>query len=65
MTGQDGESLVDESLASYSIRYFSMFFRSYTTITSETDIRSQYQQELSNRSVVDKEQIIRSILYGL
>ena len=51
MTGQDGESLVDESLASYSIRYFSMFFRSYTTITSETDIRSQYQQELSNRSV--------------
>ena len=52
---QNGESLVDESLACYSIRYFSMFFRFYTTITSEIDIRSQYQQELSNRSVMDKE----------
>ena len=55
VTDQDDESLVVEPLACYSIRYFSMFFRFYATITFETDIPSQYQQELSNRSVMDKE----------
>ena len=46
---------VDESLACYSIRYFSNLFRFYTAITFEIDIRSQYRPELSNRSYMDEE----------